>query len=151
MKFILSLIGVFILNVSNSQSRKIPVFVGKQEPVIVAYLDSINRLSNNPYYKIKRGINDDGDLVLSSEYALDEENIYKCYFVSAVFKRLSGENVCFMQVISGWNQYAEENLQYIKDEYKFISTGRWIGEYLPLVNLGIEATFSRENLGFLIK
>lgn len=152
MKVILLIAISFVISFDCiSQSRKIPVFVGRKEPVIVAYLDSLNRLSNNPYYKIKRGNNDDGDLVLSSEYALDEENIYKCFFVSAVFKRMGGENVCFMQIISGSEQYAEDNLQRIKDEYKYISSGRWIGEYMPLINVGIEATFTRENKGFFIK
>ena len=153
-KVALILITICINFSALSQDRTPPLMIGMNEQKVRQILDSLNNLSSNPYYKVKQSANDDGDLVLTTEYSDNEEYLYKCSSLSTIFKRILGENICTMQSLFGTDRYAEDNLKYVKDFYRYISPAKWMGEYLPLRKLSIQATFTKtkgEDPFFLIK
>lgn len=153
-KVALILITICINFSALSQDRTPPLMIGMNEQKVRQILDSLNNLSSNPYYKVKQSANDDGDLVLTTVYSLDEEYLYKCSSLSTIFTRIRGENICIMQSLFGADMYTEDNLKYVKDFYRYISPAKWMGEYIPLSKLSIEATFTKiegKSPFFLIK
>lgn len=127
-----------------SQDRKMPIFIFQSEEFVIHWLDSINNLSRNPYYKIKREAADNGDLMLSSEYAMNEEYLYKCLHVVVRFRYVRGKNLCVRQLVYGSEQYAQDNLEFIRKNFTNTSSGEWemnLGEEYN--NLKIHADFSR--------
>lgn len=123
-KFFILVLVILSFN-SYSQDRKIPLLVSQTEQTITNWLDSINKLSKNPYYKIKRQVAEDGDLILTCDYAINEEYLYKCLKVGFRFSYARGTNICIVQSISGSEQYAQENLQFIRDNFTKVSDGNW--------------------------
>lgn len=125
-----------------SQLKYFPILIGKTEAEVTTYLDSLNKLIYNPYYKIERGISEYGDLTLKCEYALADEEYYKCITVIAIFMRTksSGE-ICSQQIISGMDKNAQANISYIKDNFKFVSTNTWEKKFRDDMDFMLRAYF----------
>ena len=79
-KYLLLIFISFYSTICLSQ-RQLPCFIGMNEKAVTNWLDSLNKLSTNPYYEIKRQTTDYGDLVLTCNYSLNEEKLYKCLAV----------------------------------------------------------------------
>ena len=136
---------------SYSQDRKLPMFILMNEKSVTHWLDSLNSLSSNPYYKIKRGAADNGDLTLTCEYSLSEERLYKCLTVMVRFTYTDGENICTMQIIHGSEEYAEYNLKFVRDNFKNVSDGKWSMRYYKNyepTSIFINAEFQKKNGDF---
>lgn len=137
------IVGLIILSFSSySQDRKLPLLVSQTEQTITHWLDSINKLSNNPYYKIKRQVAEDGDLILTCDYAINEEHLYKCLKAGFRFSYVKGTNICIVQSITGSEKYAQENLEFIRENFTKVSDGKWEWE-LADYNFKIYAKFER--------
>lgn len=150
-KIILSLIFFISISPSFSQIKHIKLLVLKTEKEVVKYFDSLNNLKSNPYYKITRDVSEDGDLILRAEYSLDDEQFYTCTNISTIFQRAeNGVEVCIRQIIKGSTKFASSNLSFIKDNFKWISEGKW--EKLPYANspLKFVANFGKQNDLYMI-
>jgi len=149
MKRILSLLVLFISLNTYSQDRKMPIFIMMNEASVTHYLDSLNNLSSNPYYKIKKEAADNGDLILSCEYAMNEQYLYKCLQVSVRFRYIKGTNICTRQMLTGYEEYAQDNLQFIREKFTNVSSGNWEMDYGDN-GLKIHAEFKGEDKYFTL-
>ncbi len=68
MKYILLLVFTAIELSCFCQLKNIDLLLTKRDNEVIKYFDSLNGLKNNPYYKIKQDVSDDGDLILSVGY-----------------------------------------------------------------------------------
>ena len=84
------------------------------------YLDSLNGLKNNPYYKIEKDISQDGNLILKSGFSIYDEQFYTCLSIWTVFNRFEGTEICVNQRFFGGVEYAQSNLSFIKDNFEFV-------------------------------
>jgi len=119
------------------------------EASVTHYLDSLNNLSSNPYYKIKKEAADNGDLILSCEYAMNEQYLYKCLQVSVRFRYIKGTNICTRQMLTGYEEYAQDNLQFIREKFTNVSSGNWEMDYGDN-GLKIHAEFKGEDKYFTL-
>lgn len=116
-------------NVCFSQIDHIKVLIGHTDAEVSQYLDSLNSLKNDPYSKIKKDVTAGGDLVLENDFATDDESYYNCNFLGFIFARYHGIEICVREFISGSVEYAESNLNYIQDNFIFISPNNWEFSY----------------------
>jgi hypothetical protein len=127
-----------------SQVDHIEMLIGKTDSEVTQYFDSLNSLKNNPYYKIKRDVTDNGDLMLSVEFALSDGGYYTCSSIMTRFERVKGIEICVTQGIVGSTEFAQGNLSFIKDNFEVVSEGRWKKPYGHSNRLEIAATFGRK-------
>lgn len=66
----------------------------------------------------------------------------------ALFVRSKGEEICVSQTIIGPVQYAESNLDFIKDHFTFKSQNRWERGSSNNYPFKIVATFERKDSQF---
>jgi hypothetical protein len=144
MKFITLLIGVFFVNSLKSQIGDGNIFIGQKEAQVTKYLDSLNKLKSNPYYKIDRTVTKNGDLQLSSEFSLVDEEFYKCLSIIFTFQRIKGDEVCIQQLIIGYAKDASSNLNFVKDKFKYVSPGKWETPFFDLPDYKIQAEFETD-------
>ena len=142
--FLLTTLSVlFITNKCFTQIDHIRIMVGELEPAVINYLDSLNKLKTNKYYKIERDITNNGDLMLQCSYSIYDEDFYRCSDILLVFQRFSnGEEVCITQDVLGATKYAASQLNYIKDNFNLVAEGRWERNFLNKYK--IVATFERK-------
>src|SRR5215469_15650874 len=91
------LLTVILLNLAApvfGQIDHISIAIGKSDAIVTAYLDSLNRLKSNPYYKIKKDVSESGDLVYEVAFSLDDESYYGCYSIMFLFFRSGGKEIC---------------------------------------------------------
>jgi hypothetical protein len=118
----------FIPKQGFSQVDHIQVLIGETETTVINYLDSLNRLKPNSHFKIEKDVTDFGDLMLHCDFPLNDENeeFFKCNTLIFVFKRLHpGEERCTTESVLGNATYAFSQLNYIKDNFKFVSDNTW--------------------------
>lgn len=127
MRTILAILNCIIVFIGPVQSQvtSIDILIGAPETQVISYMDSLNKLKPNPSYKIERSVTKDGSLQLSSNYALADQEFYNCLSIVFVFKRTNGAEFCSQQVITGFPKYAESNLNFVKDNFTYITTNAW--------------------------
>lgn len=125
MKKLIGVLSVLFSLSAYSQIDHIQVLVGLTEPEVRVYMDSLLNLKTNPYYKIKQDVNNTGDLILKSEFALSDESFYNCHSIQCLFTRSGGVEYCTRQLIIGQSQFATSNLNFIKDNFKKMASGKW--------------------------
>ena len=113
-KILYCLVAVLFAIDSYSQIDHIKVLVGLKEADVVYYMDSLLNLKTNEYYKIKRDINADGDLMLKSSFSMSDEPFYTCYTIMCIFVRQGGVEYCVRQIILGAPENAVKNINFIK-------------------------------------
>ena len=140
---------LFIIGISKSYSQLngVDILVAKNSERITSYLDSLNHLKSNPYYKIEKDVSPEGSLILKSEYAISDQEFYKCLSVSFLFKRIKGEEFCIRQLVMGYTRYADTYLNYLKDNFTTITPGTWQYVY-PSGELKVVAEFVKKDDGF---
>lgn len=132
--------------VGYSQIDHISVMVGKPENTVRKYLDSLNQLKSNPYYKIKSDVSKEGDQILKVSFALADEAYYGCLDIILKFQRTKDSvEVCTDQIIGGKSEYAYRNVSYLKDNFKFVSTNYWEKSCECVFNAIIAANFVRQD------
>jgi hypothetical protein len=147
-KYLILIVTNFIFLNSFSQISYVKPLVGLKKNEVEKYFDSLNRLKNNSEYKILRDVNTYGDLILSVDFAVEDGDFYKCYYIATTFERVtqSGNEICVSQYISGDTKYAEPTLAFIKDNFQSIGKGKWQRPYSDaLKNVIIVATFERKD------
>ena len=77
-----------------SQIDNINVLLGQSEYEVTKYLDSLNKLKTNPYYKVVKDVTKDGDLFLKNDFSIYDQTFYKCYSTNFVFARVNGVDYC---------------------------------------------------------
>lgn len=147
MKSLIFISSLFLFSVRGEcQLSHMKILVGYNEQEVSKYMDSLFLLKINPYYKIDRKSSEDGDLILSASYALDDESFYKCFVMIALFTRINGENICTKQRIAGAEKYTEYNLNYVKDKFTYIRPGYWETTMSPPYKL--TASFEKSSGSF---
>ena len=129
-----------------SQIPHVKLFVDNSESEVIKYFDSLNNLKPNANYKIKRSTSDDGSLILTSDFAIADEKFYTCHSIMAKFLRVEGEEICISELIVGGNEFAQQNISFIKDNFNLKSAKHW--EKLLYGIFKITATFKKENSDF---
>lgn len=145
MKKLLALIAIAASLPAYSQIDHIKIVLGQTDKQVTNYSDSLFSLKSNPYYKVDRSVTDYGDLMLITDFALADEAYYQCLTMITVFDRVQGVEYCVKQVIDGSVKYAQSNLAYIKDNFKFVSDGKWEKPFAGDFNAKIVATFKRDD------
>jgi len=128
MKLTLAFIFTFLYLSSFSQIGNVQVLIGKYDTYVKKYLDSLNSLKPNPYFEIKKDFTKNGDMVLIAKFPLSDQPIFGCYFIMVLFQRTpNGNQICTSEKISGEVQYADWNLNFIKDNFTRIpsETAKW--------------------------
>jgi hypothetical protein len=143
-KLILFVFFLLIYKSSFSQLNNIECLIGKDKQYVISYFEKLNNAKPNPYSKIEKDISEKGDLVLINEFALKDQSYYKCFSISVKFQRFtSGEEMCILQNILGSVEFATDNLNFIKDNFKYVESNLWekafFGEYK------IKASFKRND------
>jgi hypothetical protein len=129
---------------AKSQIEVIPVLIGKPESVVVKYMDSLNSLKNNPYYRISRSTNSFGDLQLTSSFSMADQSFYKCLSLIFIFQRIKGTEICSQQFFYGDAQYASYNLNYIKDNFKQVGD-KWEYPFYNIPEYKIVAEYTKKD------
>lgn len=106
-----------------SQVNHIEVLLGKTDQQVIHYFDSLG--THDKVYKITRGVTTGGFLTLICEFNPLDENFYSCSAVFTTFIRENGIEFCVKEMISGSNEFAFRNLDYIKDNFGFVSDTKW--------------------------
>jgi hypothetical protein len=152
MRFILILSLLFFFNISKSQPIKI--LIGNSSSEVEDYYKTLFSKKNNPYYITERTVSDDGDLILTASFALDDESFYKCIGTKCFFRRGNGIEKCYAQIVWGLKQYAYDHLEFIKDKFKYKEKNKWIFPYLdPDIESKYELSaeyFPKEDDSFVI-
>jgi hypothetical protein len=138
---IILLLTLFTSN-SFSQVNHIKILLGETDQQVVHYFDSLGTHDN--VYKITRGVTTDGLLTLVCEFNLLDEKYYSCNAVFTMFIRKDGIEFCVKQKITGTTEFAFTNLDYIKDNFKFISDRKWEKDS-PLKGFKYVATFNADS------
>ena len=131
-----------------SQLDHVPLLIGHNDIEIVNYFDSLNSLKSNLYYKTKKGVTDYGDLMYSVDFSLEDQKYYSCYGIIAIFQRFKGSEICVQQMVIGSGEYADRNLNFVKDNFASISDNKWemaLGDILKVVATFIPNTKSQYN------
>jgi hypothetical protein len=126
-----------------SQVGHLKILLGENEENVTHYLDSLNALVSNPEYKIEKGVADDGDLTLTCNYSIYDEDKYSITMLMLVFQRTRGQEVCTNQRFMGDIKYAQTNLSFIKDNFSKVSDNKWTLPYEKNVKYNIVATFKK--------
>ncbi len=133
---------------AHSQIDHIPVLIGKTDAEVTYYLDSLNNLKNNPYYKIEKDVSEQGDLVYKNKFSIKDEPYYSCLDILVKFNRKDGIETCVDQVVAGNIENIGANLDFVKDNFTVISDGKWELK-IPSISAKIIATFKRKEQGDL--
>ena len=130
-KIVSTAIFLFLFfNICSAQLSKFKILLGSTKEQVTAHFDSLFNLRSNPYYKIKKDFDDNGDLMLTAEFSLDDEKFYSCVLVTCTFKKVNNiTEVCYHQMISGNTENADKNLNYIKTYFKSIGNATWERTY----------------------
>jgi hypothetical protein len=144
-KLCLSIILVLCCEYGFSQIKNINLVIGKNVLYVTKYFDSLNSLKTNPTYKIKKDVSAYGDLTLTIEFSISDQQFYNCIGVTAGFQRSpSGVEICTNEFVWGSTEYADANMAYVKDNFKFVSNNIWEKPlYGDTRNLKIKAKFDR--------
>lgn len=117
---------------ANAQITECPMLILKEKKEVVAYFEMLNSLKSNPYHKIVKTLNVQGDEILTCEFGLSEESVYGMLGISAVFHKFGDVNLCVQQLISGRAEHSDMVLSYFKKTFKMKENG--IYENAELVN-----------------
>lgn len=144
-KSIILMILFFSSYSSYCQIDHIEILMIKTDMEVRDYLDSLNRLKYNSYFKIDKSFAANGDLILTCHFAMADQPYYKCTMIMTKFRRENGIEFCISQVILGEEQYAQSNLDFIKDNFTYVSSSNWVKPYAPNNPLKIDASFERKD------
>ncbi len=125
MKKIITTIFILQSFLCFAQSRHIDFLLGKTDVEVTHYMDSMNFLKINPYFKIEKGLNSYGALTLSADFALADEYLFNCTALVTVFKRVEGTERCVRTIVMGNNTYSQKNINYVKDNFTLLPNGIW--------------------------
>ena len=146
MKSLKSLILIFLLfpSLSIAQTFAVGIVVGKTEKEVTEYFNQLIKLSNNRQLRIEKDVSPSGDLVLTIGFPINEEKIFSCTTILAMFSRSSaGLEVCVRQGLIGSSEYAQPNLSFIKDTFKFVSENTWEKPLEKIPAFKIQAKFTK--------
>lgn len=126
MKKIIIILCLFLTNICFGQLDHMPLMVGNTDIEVIHYLDSLNKLKANPYYKVIKDMTPDGELMLRAEYSLYDEEFYTCLYVRYDFMTVGvDKEICVGQMVMGHVEYAENNMRYVRQNFKNTSSGHW--------------------------
>lgn len=97
----------------------VELLLGKSKSEIITYFEKLNKMSKNPFYKIKTEYNGDAQEVISVEYAITEEKYYKCLANTVI---LDSKSKVFQQSFFFSNESASANLNYLKSKFSFLKS-----------------------------
>ena len=144
MKYVFLIILPFIQSgLVYSQIEHVEILLGKDESQVRQYLDSLNKLKAEKYSLIKQDVADDGSLLLSVSFLTEDEKFYKCLGIGLSFRRTASKEICTYQRIYGTAELAQNNLNYIKDNFIFKSENKWEKNLGKKSKNKIVATFER--------
>lgn len=132
---------------SFSQLRAVRILIGKNDAYVIKYLDSLNSLHPNQYFKIDKDFTGNGEMFLTAEFALVDQPIFTCYAIMVLFQRSpNGTQICTTEVITGNPEYAEGNLNYIKDNFNRVPNQQatWEKQYANGLPIKLMADFERK-------
>jgi hypothetical protein len=134
-------IDFLIISISvNAQIAPVKMLIGLSEGEVRTHYQSLFSKSSNPYYKIEESFSESGTLILSADFAMNEEKIFNCLAIISVFHRFKdiGE-ICVKQAIMFRNESAQTNISYMKDHFVQTATNKWESSN------GITATLEKDN------
>lgn len=135
-----------------SQIDHIRVLLGQSDSAVINYLDSLTRLRADSNYKVEKNASGDGDLILHCDFDVNGQSFYNCrrvYFFVHSFP--DGVTMCYKQSVSGSPEYASSQLNFVKSNFKVVSTNEWeeIISRAYLVVATLETT-TKDNPGFTL-
>ena len=125
--------------ISNPNAPKI--LIGQQEKEVREYLNHLITLSSNPYTKVEKEFDEQGDIILKIEFSLKEAKYFNCNWIMAFF---SG-TLCIGHTIGFENEFAEENINLLKANFTKYSGNEW-RKYIPNVSsVFIQALLTKDD------
>lgn len=144
-KSLLALLFALIALPAFSQVDHIDIKLGTSDTAVIKFLDSLNRLKPNRHFKIKKDVTVDGSLTIEGLFSPDDESYYGCQVVMFIFLRSNGNEICMKQAIIGTSEYAQSNLNFVKDNFKYLAPGIWEKNTDSFLLFKVKATFERKN------
>jgi hypothetical protein len=126
-----------------SQIGHIRVLLGQSDSAVINYLDSLSHLRADSSYKVEKA-SSDGDLILHCDFDVNGQSFYNCRYVYFyVHSFPDGVNMCYKQSVSGPIEFAPSQLNFVKSNFKGVSTNQWEGNISR--DYRIVATFETTN------
>ena len=138
--FFLLIFIIFNSSVS-AQNETFKILLGKDEAEILKYYNSLKNLfPDNTYLAIEKSTTVSGSKMLILELPTDRDKKVDFVTVSSVFYRnTDGREICTKQLFIYDNNEVYENLAFVKDNFKQISSNKW--EKIVSNNVSIIATY----------
>jgi len=143
MKSVFLAVLLFVAIRSFSQVDIVHVFLGKNEQTVTDYFNKLIGMRPNANYQVKRGTTDIGDLDLSVEFSMDDEDYYKCSMLTATFQRKKGLVYCTSQSVFGKIEYANFYVSFLNDKFTKVSDDTWQMPSPVIKGMMIVATYSK--------
>ncbi|MET4084176.1 hypothetical protein ABIB40_004150 [Pedobacter sp. UYP30] len=145
------LLLILVSNFAIAQSSPVNVLVGKNDKEVQEYFKILISKSENSQLKIVKSATDYGDMTMKVELPMNEESIFNCLSITAIFHRLkNGDEVCVKQGVFGSDNSVQNNLAFIKDNFTFISDGLWKEPTEKEVPVEIFASFNKKENSYMI-
>jgi len=128
-------IGFIVISINAiAQLKYFPVLIGLNKKQVTALLDSTFKLKVNQIDS--SGRKDYPDSNYYSVYFNNEnEEYYTCLDTFGWFDKINGKNVCTRQMIIMSQHIADYNLDYIKNNYTYVSDNKWIHPFNTQYNI----------------
>ncbi len=149
-RIFITILSFFVFQSAYCQINHIELLVDKDDSYVIKYFDSLNSLKSNPYYKIKRSVSVYGDAILTVEFALNDESYYTCLSITCIFARVKGFEICFKQYITGREEFAKSNLDFVKDNFTFVPKNSNWEKVLVANRLKVTASFEKRESSYTI-
>lgn len=109
---------------SFAQLDHFPLFIGSTKELTLQYLDSLDMIKDAPMASIDKrsGVS---DLVYMNDFAITDEDYYKCLSVFVSFHNFNGTDICVTETVSGTTSKADANSNYLKNNFTAVSDKRW--------------------------
>ena len=121
------------------------IMLGKTDSVILIYIDSLDHLIDSSFYKLKKEITKEGNLLITVYLSVEDEHYYKCVGYIFFFEKKNDLEICTRQVIVGTRVFSPYNLAYLNDNFTKRKKNRWEKPYAPDDTLKITAHYEEEN------
>jgi hypothetical protein len=118
--------------------------LGNTEAEVSTYLNYLNGLKPNPFFNIEKSFSPFGDLKLKCNFPLIDDSFFNCTEIVCIFHRLNGIDYCYTEDVIMPKEYAQSNINFVKDNFNFVSYidggSMWQKSTNPLIQK-ITATF----------
>jgi hypothetical protein len=129
----------------------IKALIGSSDTEVRSYFQSlIDQSSASAYLKIEQAADDGGNLILKLSLPTLEETQFNCLAVYVKFVRVHGVEMCCRESILGSIVHAQENLNFVKDNYDSVSPGIWRQKHYNENELGVEVSYKREDESYVL-